>query len=149
MEEKAFPLQTNLPMFPTVSETIIKFGETKFSVSEPKEPGQSVVIKIPVIRQGDTSKVSIVRVHTKDGSATSGEDYHPVSEGMGAPGVCLDESCSHCMGAGVLEKKREIAGHLKYKDTYSFKLTSFRKTKSMEFISRHFLFDLQSIYLRI
>ncbi|XP_007453272.1 PREDICTED: FRAS1-related extracellular matrix protein 2-like, partial [Lipotes vexillifer] len=60
--------------------TIIKFGETKFSVSEPKEPGQSVVIKIPVIRQGDTSKVSVVRVHTKDGSATSGKDYHPVSE---------------------------------------------------------------------
>uniref|UniRef100_A0A8C0L9X7 FRAS1-related extracellular matrix protein 2 n=1 Tax=Canis lupus dingo TaxID=286419 RepID=A0A8C0L9X7_CANLU len=60
--------------------TVIKFGETRFSVSEPKEPGQSVVVKIPVIRQGDTSKVSIVRVHTKDGSATSGEDYHPVSE---------------------------------------------------------------------
>ncbi|XP_007950639.1 FRAS1-related extracellular matrix protein 2 [Orycteropus afer afer] len=60
--------------------TIIKFGETKFSVSEPQEPGQSVVVKIPVVRQGDTSKVSIVRVHTKDGSATSGEDYHPVSE---------------------------------------------------------------------
>ncbi|XP_022376363.1 FRAS1-related extracellular matrix protein 2 [Enhydra lutris kenyoni] len=60
--------------------TVIKFGETKFSVSEPKELGQSVVVKIPVIRQGDTSKVSIVRVHTKDGSATSGEDYHPVSE---------------------------------------------------------------------
>uniref|UniRef100_A0A452VIT9 FRAS1-related extracellular matrix protein 2 n=1 Tax=Ursus maritimus TaxID=29073 RepID=A0A452VIT9_URSMA len=60
--------------------TVIKFGETKFSVREPKEPGQSVVVKIPVIRQGDTSKVSIVRVHTKDGSATSGEDYHPVSE---------------------------------------------------------------------
>lgn len=60
--------------------TIIKFGESKFSISEPKEPGQSVVVKIPVIRQGDTSKVSIVRVHTKDGSATSGEDYNPVSE---------------------------------------------------------------------
>ncbi|XP_003799755.1 FRAS1-related extracellular matrix protein 2 [Otolemur garnettii] len=60
--------------------TIIKFGETKFSVTEPKEPGESAVIKIPVIRQGDTSKVSIVRVHTKDGSATSGEDYHPVSQ---------------------------------------------------------------------
>ncbi|XP_008575110.1 PREDICTED: FRAS1-related extracellular matrix protein 2 [Galeopterus variegatus] len=60
--------------------SVIKFGETKFSVTEPKEPGESVVIKIPVIRQGDTSKVSIVRVHTKDGSATSGEDYHPVSE---------------------------------------------------------------------
>ncbi|XP_077014161.1 FRAS1-related extracellular matrix protein 2 [Tamandua tetradactyla] len=59
---------------------IIKFGETKFSVSEPKEPGQSVIIKIPVIRQGDTSKVSVVRVHTRDGSATSGGDYHPMSQ---------------------------------------------------------------------
>lgn len=59
---------------------VIKFGETKFSISEPKDPGQPVVIEIPVIRLGDTSKVSIVRVHTKDGSATSGEDYHPVSE---------------------------------------------------------------------
>uniref|UniRef100_H3AF05 FRAS1 related extracellular matrix 2 n=2 Tax=Latimeria chalumnae TaxID=7897 RepID=H3AF05_LATCH len=59
---------------------IIKFGETKFSVSEPKEPGQITVIKIPVLRLGDTSKVSIVRVHTKDGSATSGVDYNPVSE---------------------------------------------------------------------
>uniref|UniRef100_A0A8C8SHP3 FRAS1 related extracellular matrix 2 n=1 Tax=Pelusios castaneus TaxID=367368 RepID=A0A8C8SHP3_9SAUR len=59
---------------------IIKFSETKFSVSEPKDAGQLVVVKIPVLRLGDTSKVSIVRVHTKDGSATSGEDYHPVSE---------------------------------------------------------------------
>ncbi|XP_043929269.1 FRAS1-related extracellular matrix protein 2 [Protopterus annectens] len=59
---------------------IIKFGETKFSVSEPKEPGQLRLVKIPIVRLGDTSKVSIVRVHTKDGSAKSGEDYHPVSE---------------------------------------------------------------------
>ncbi|KAM4859992.1 FRAS1-related extracellular matrix protein 2 [Thomomys bottae] len=60
--------------------SIIKFGETKFSVTEPKESRELVVVRIPVIRQGDTSKVSVVRVHTKDGSATSGEDYHPVSE---------------------------------------------------------------------
>lgn len=38
-------------------------------------------VKIPVVRLGDTSKVSVVRVHTKDGSAVSGEDYHPVSQG--------------------------------------------------------------------
>lgn len=63
------------------SEAIIKFGETKFSVNEPKESGQMSVVKIPVLRVGDTSKVSVVRVHTKDGSATSGEDYHPISEG--------------------------------------------------------------------
>ncbi|XP_064840805.1 FRAS1-related extracellular matrix protein 2-like [Oncorhynchus masou masou] len=59
---------------------IIKFGETKFSVSEPSGAGQVSMVKIPVLRVGDTSKVSVVRVHTKDGSATSGEDYHPVSE---------------------------------------------------------------------
>lgn len=84
-------------MFPTILETIIKFGETKFSVREPKEPGQSVIIRIPVIRQGDTSKVSIVRVHTKDGSAASGEDYHPVSEGMGPQGLCPEGPCSYCV----------------------------------------------------
>ncbi|XP_062242743.1 FRAS1-related extracellular matrix protein 2-like [Platichthys flesus] len=59
---------------------IIRFGETKFSVNEPKESGKVSVVKIPVLRVGDTSKVSVVRVHTKDGSATSGEDYHPISE---------------------------------------------------------------------
>lgn len=86
-------------MFPAILETVIKFGETKFSVTEPKEPGESVVIRIPVIRQGDTSKVSIVRVHTKDGSATSGEDYHPVSEGTGLPGPVsswMDHANSVC-----------------------------------------------------
>ncbi|XP_034459776.1 FRAS1-related extracellular matrix protein 2b [Hippoglossus hippoglossus] len=60
--------------------SIIMFGETKFSVNEPMESGQVSVVKIPVLRVGDTSKVSVVRVHTKDGSATSGEDYHPISE---------------------------------------------------------------------
>ncbi|XP_061575696.1 FRAS1-related extracellular matrix protein 2b [Cololabis saira] len=60
--------------------SIISFGETKFSVNEPKENGQVSVVKIPVFRVGDTSKVSVVRVHTKDGSAASGEDYHPISE---------------------------------------------------------------------
>ncbi|XP_068601427.1 FRAS1-related extracellular matrix protein 2b [Brachionichthys hirsutus] len=59
---------------------LIRFGETKFNVNEPKESGQVSVVKIPVLRVGDTSKVSVVRVHTKDGSATSGEDYHPISE---------------------------------------------------------------------
>ncbi|KAM5311565.1 FRAS1-related extracellular matrix protein 2 [Glossophaga mutica] len=61
-------------------QTVIKFGETKFSVREPKDPGQSAVVRVPVVRQGDTSRVSVVRVHTRDGSATSGEDYLPVSE---------------------------------------------------------------------
>jgi ribose 1,5-bisphosphokinase PhnN len=72
-------------------EAIIKFGETKFSVSEPSGAGQVSRVKILVLRVGDTSKVSVVRVHTKDGSATSGEDYHPVSEGE----KCHNLSTSH------------------------------------------------------
>ncbi|XP_067889545.1 FRAS1-related extracellular matrix protein 3 [Heterodontus francisci] len=59
---------------------IIKFSETKFSIQEPQEPGELAIVTIPVLRLGDASKVSIVRVHTKDGSATSGEDYNPLSE---------------------------------------------------------------------
>ncbi|XP_004577563.2 FRAS1-related extracellular matrix protein 2 [Ochotona princeps] len=93
---------------------IIKFGETKFSITEPKEPGGSVIIKIPVIRQGDTSKVSIVRVHTKDGSATSGEDYHPVSEEI----VFREGETQHIVEIevifdGILEMREAFTVHLK------------------------------------
>ncbi|XP_032811128.1 FRAS1-related extracellular matrix protein 2-like [Petromyzon marinus] len=59
---------------------IIRFNETKFSVKEPTEAGGVAVVRVPVVRVGDASKLSVVRVHTKDGSATSGEDYHPISE---------------------------------------------------------------------
>ncbi|MFT7807597.1 FRAS1-related extracellular matrix protein 3 isoform X1 [Arapaima gigas] len=59
---------------------IIKFSEIKYSIREPQVLGQVAVVKIPIVRLGDTSKVSVVRVHTKDGSATSGEDYNPLSE---------------------------------------------------------------------
>ncbi|TSX58287.1 FRAS1-related extracellular matrix protein 2 [Bagarius yarrelli] len=58
---------------------IIKFAKTRLSVSEPKEQGKMSVVRIPVLRMGDSSKVSVVRVHTKDGSAESGVDYHPIS----------------------------------------------------------------------
>lgn len=66
-------------LFP--KEPIIRFSEIKFSVREPQEKGNIAVVEIPILRIGDTSKVSLVRVHTKDGSATSGEDYNPLSEG--------------------------------------------------------------------
>ncbi|XP_060634878.2 FRAS1-related extracellular matrix protein 3 [Anolis sagrei] len=59
---------------------VIKFSEIKYSIQEPQEPGEISVVKIPVLRLGDSSKVSIVRIHTKDGSATSGEDYNPMSD---------------------------------------------------------------------
>ncbi|XP_028977079.2 FRAS1-related extracellular matrix protein 2 [Esox lucius] len=72
--------ETTILIKDSADKSIIKFGETKFSVSEPKEAGSVSAVKIPVLRLGDTSQVSVVRVHTKDGSAVSGEDYHPVSE---------------------------------------------------------------------
>ncbi|XP_072477246.1 FRAS1-related extracellular matrix protein 3 [Notamacropus eugenii] len=59
---------------------VIKFSKGKYSVQEPQHPGDTAVLRIPVVRLGDTSKVSVVRTHTKDGSATSGEDYNPVSK---------------------------------------------------------------------
>ncbi|KAM9456047.1 FRAS1-related extracellular matrix protein 2a [Clarias gariepinus] len=59
---------------------IIRFAETKLSVTEPKESGKISTVRIHVLRVGDASKVSVVRVHTKDGSAVSGEDYHPISQ---------------------------------------------------------------------
>lgn len=65
----------------SLPEPIIRFSEIKYSVREPQVKGDVAVVKIPILRFGDTSKVSVVRVHTKDGSATSGEDYNPMSEG--------------------------------------------------------------------
>ncbi|XP_062275711.1 FRAS1-related extracellular matrix protein 2b isoform X2 [Scomber scombrus] len=93
---------------------IIKFGETKFSVNEPKESGQISVVKIPVLRVGDTSKVSVVRIHTKDGSATSGEDYHPISEEI----VFKEGDTEHYVEVeilydGVREMREALTVHLK------------------------------------
>ncbi|KAK9398840.1 FRAS1-related extracellular matrix protein 2 [Crotalus adamanteus] len=59
---------------------MITFSEVKYNIQEPQQPGEIAVLKISVLRLGDTSKVSIVRIHTKDGSAASGEDYNPMSE---------------------------------------------------------------------
>ncbi|KAL6483774.1 hypothetical protein MHYP_G00086460 [Metynnis hypsauchen] len=58
---------------------VIRFSETRFTVKEPKNPGETVTVRISVQRLGDCSRTSTVRVHTRDGSATAGHDYTPVS----------------------------------------------------------------------
>ncbi|XP_029373146.1 FRAS1-related extracellular matrix protein 2b isoform X3 [Echeneis naucrates] len=93
---------------------VIRFGETKFNVNEPKEKGKVSVVKIPVLRVGDTSKVSVVRVHTKDGSATSGEDYHPISQEI----VFKEGDMEHYVEVevlydGVREMREAFTVHLK------------------------------------
>ncbi|XP_033106875.1 extracellular matrix protein 3-like [Anneissia japonica] len=58
---------------------IIKFKETRYNVDEPTDDSEEAVAKITVVRLGDTSKTSVVRVYTKDGSAKSGYDYDALS----------------------------------------------------------------------
>uniref|UniRef100_A0A4W5KNT2 Calx-beta domain-containing protein n=1 Tax=Hucho hucho TaxID=62062 RepID=A0A4W5KNT2_9TELE len=64
-------------MFP---ESVIRFSEPRYTVSEPVAHGEVTVLRVAVRRHGDVSRVSVVRVHTKDGSAHSGQDYNPLSQ---------------------------------------------------------------------
>ncbi|XP_071950665.1 extracellular matrix protein 3-like [Antedon mediterranea] len=59
---------------------VIKFKETRYNADEPTDEDEEVSVKITVVRLGDTSKTSIVRVYTKDGSAKSGYDYDAFSK---------------------------------------------------------------------
>ncbi|XP_026776488.3 FRAS1-related extracellular matrix protein 2-like [Pangasianodon hypophthalmus] len=58
---------------------VIQFSETRLSVREPRNRDETETVRVSVQRLGDCSRTSIVRVHTRDGSATAGEDYTPVS----------------------------------------------------------------------
>jgi len=62
-------------------ESIIEFATTTFEVTEPVNDDEPAVVSIPVVRRGDLSEPSAVRVFTKDGNAESGKDYNPVSRG--------------------------------------------------------------------
>ncbi|XP_013782373.1 extracellular matrix protein 3-like, partial [Limulus polyphemus] len=59
---------------------VIKFEKNRFNVKEPRNPDDVTIVEIPVVRRGDLSETSHVRVHTKDGSAKSGKDYIPFSK---------------------------------------------------------------------
>ena len=65
-----------------LAESVIKFAERRFTVREPELSGETRILSIPVIRVGDTSKVAIVRVHTRDGTAKAGRDYVGFSNGL-------------------------------------------------------------------
>ncbi|XP_069169262.1 FRAS1-related extracellular matrix protein 2-like [Procambarus clarkii] len=61
--------------------TTVGLEESRVSVEEPEVAGEERVVRLVVFRTGDTSTSVAVRIHTKDGSATSGKDYFPVSKG--------------------------------------------------------------------
>nr|CAB3247089.1 FRAS1-related extracellular matrix protein 2 [Phallusia mammillata] len=59
---------------------IIEFARTNFEITEPETEDDISIVQIPVVRRGDLSQASEVRVYTKDGNALSGRDYNPVSK---------------------------------------------------------------------
>lgn len=49
-----------------------------YTVAEPQARDLTSSLSVPIIRLGDTSQVSRVMVSTRDNSAASGSDYHPL-----------------------------------------------------------------------
>uniref|UniRef100_A0A8C4R605 Calx-beta domain-containing protein n=1 Tax=Eptatretus burgeri TaxID=7764 RepID=A0A8C4R605_EPTBU len=67
---------------------IIGFNMSRASIWEPEKLGEQTSLHVTVLRRGDPTQTSLVRVHTQDGSATAGQDYIPLSEDLEfGPGV--------------------------------------------------------------
>lgn len=75
----------------------IYFEQTNYDVAEPTQPGSMSTVMITVIRSGDCSRQSEVRVTTRDENALAGRDYHAKSQVLtfrpGNP-LILQKNCS-------------------------------------------------------
>ncbi len=60
--------------------SVISLSDEIYYTEEPSTSDSSVVKQITVIRSGDLSRVSLVRVSTVDETATAGSDYKPKTE---------------------------------------------------------------------
>lgn len=58
----------------------IGFEKKRHFVNEPRGSGENSFVTLAVIRNGDTSKISVVRLFTKDGSAKADLDFAPLSK---------------------------------------------------------------------
>lgn len=56
----------------------VSFQRSEYTVAEPLAGELTSKFNVPIIRLGDVSQVSRVMVSTRDGSAASGTDYHPL-----------------------------------------------------------------------
>lgn len=56
----------------------VSFQRNDYTVAEPLAGELTSKFNIPIIRLGDVSQVTRVMVSTRDGSAASGTDYHPL-----------------------------------------------------------------------
>lgn len=58
----------------------IGFQKKRHFVNERTNDDKDSYVKLIVVRNGDTSRISRVRVYTKDGSAKADMDFEPLSE---------------------------------------------------------------------
>nr|XP_045612860.1 FRAS1-related extracellular matrix protein 2-like isoform X2 [Procambarus clarkii] len=94
--------------------TTVGLEESRVSVEEPEVAGEERVVRLVVFRTGDTSTSVAVRIHTKDGSATSGKDYFPVSkEVVFAPNVTRVMVEVTVLGDAEKEHREAFTVHLK------------------------------------
>ncbi|KAK7080023.1 Extracellular matrix protein fras1 [Halocaridina rubra] len=56
----------------------VSFQDVSYNFAEPQLEDVISTVRIPLIRLGDVSKISLVTVSTRDGSATSGIDFQPL-----------------------------------------------------------------------
>ena len=81
--------------FLPIAETIVKFEARKYTVYEPIQKSKLSEVIIPVLRTGDLSRVSHIRLYTKDGSAKAGFDYQPLAR--------VRVFTEHMMGSETIE----------------------------------------------
>ena len=58
----------------------IGFEQKRHFVNEPSDEDEGSFVKLVVVRNGDTSRTSQVRLYTKDGSAKADMDFAPLSK---------------------------------------------------------------------
>ncbi|XP_066304374.1 extracellular matrix organizing protein FRAS1-like [Branchiostoma lanceolatum] len=57
----------------------VQFEASEYKVREPTQPDSTATVMVKVVRTGDCNDTAVVRCSTRDGSATSGDDYSPKS----------------------------------------------------------------------
>jgi len=72
-----------------LSGPIIQFDPRVYYVNEPIIKGDVAIVKVRVVRLGDVSQVSVVRVSTKSGSSAAGTDFNSFNEGE-QQGISID-----------------------------------------------------------
>ncbi|XP_068203769.1 FRAS1-related extracellular matrix protein 2-like [Palaemon carinicauda] len=92
----------------------LQFEQLRMSVDEPATPGQQKTVNVWIVRGGDLTLEVQVQVHTKDGSATSGQDYYGVSKDLVfAPNISRLDVGVVVLGDALKENRESFTLHLK------------------------------------